>query len=146
MIFLAFLLSIATIALLCWLLFTLATFALPAFVGVTAGIWAHDSGAGIVAAIGAGFLAAAATLAIGQFLIAVVRPIWAKLLIAGGFVAPAALAGFHATHGIVTHLMPSEAWQIAFSLVGSIAVDATAFARIMHMAPAGPAGPGIARA
>lgn len=110
MIILGILASVAAIGLLCWLLFTLAVFALQAFVGVSAGAWAHGTGAGIPGAILIGIAAAAATLAVGQLLIAFVRPMWLKLIVAIAFVAPAAVAGFHATHGIVKHLMPSETW------------------------------------
>ena len=97
MIILAILASLAAIGALCWLLFTLAVFALPAFIGVTVGAWAHGTGAGIVGAILVGLVAAAITLAIGHLLIAFVRPIWLKLLVAIAFVAPAAIAARSAT-------------------------------------------------
>ncbi len=147
MILLAILASLAAIGLLCWLLFTLAVFALPAFVGVTAGVWADGTGAGIPGAILVGTVAAAVTLAAGHLLIIFVRPLWLKLIVAAAFVAPAAIAGFHATHGIVKHLMPSDAWQIAFSVLGAVAVGITAFVRVAGMAAApGPSGRGLARA
>lgn len=147
MIILATLASLAAIGLLCWLLFTLAAFALPAFVGVAAGAWAHGTGAGILGAILVGAVAAAVTLAAGHLLMTFVRPMWLKLIVAGAFVAPAAIAGFHATHGIVKHLMPSDAWQITFSVIGAVAVGITAFVRVAGMAAA-PAPPGgdLARA
>ncbi|MGY3539832.1 hypothetical protein ACVIIY_004052 [Bradyrhizobium sp. USDA 4515] len=141
MIILAIVASLAAIGLMCWLLFTLAVFALPAFVGVTAGVWAHGTGAGIPGAILVGAIAAAMTLAIGHLLITFVRPMWLKLIVAAAFVAPAAIAGFHATHGIVKHLMPSDGWQITFSTIGAIAVGITAFMRIAGLAAA-PAPPG----
>jgi hypothetical protein len=147
MIILAILASLTAIGLLCWLLFTLAVFALPVFVGVTAGAWAHGTGAGTPSAILIGAVAAALTLAAGHLLITFVRPIWLKLIVAIAFVAPAAIAGFHATHGIVKHLMPSEGWQIAFSVIGAIAVGITAFIRIAGMAAAsGPPGRNFAQA
>ncbi|MBY3313862.1 hypothetical protein [Rhizobium laguerreae] len=136
MIIFAILASLAAIGLLCWLLFTLAVFALPAFVGVTAGAWAHGTGAGIPGTVLLGAAAAALTLAAGHLLITFVRPMWLKLLVAAAFVAPAATAGFHATHGIVKHLMPSEGWQITFSVIGAIAVGITAFIRVAGMAAA----------
>lgn len=101
MIILAMLASLATIGLLCWLLFTLAVFALPAFVAVTAGVWAHGTGAGIPGALLVGAVAAVITLAASHLLISFVRPMWLKLIVAATFVAPAVIAGFHATHGIV---------------------------------------------
>lgn len=147
MIILAVLASLAAIGVLCWLLFTLAVFALPAFVGVTAGAWAYGTGAGLPGAVLIGLGAAGATLAVGHLLIAFVRPVWLKLLVAIAFVAPAAIAGFHATHGIVKHLMPSDGWQIAFSVLGAIAVGITAFVRVAGMAAAdGVNGRDLARA
>lgn len=147
MIILAILASLAAIGMLCWLLFTLAVFALPAFVGATVGAWAHGTGAGVPGAMLIGLVAAAATLAVGQLVIMFVRPIWLKLIVAVAFVAPAAIAGFHATHGIVKHLMPSDGWQITFSVIGAVAVGITAFVRVAGMATASaPSGQGLARA
>lgn len=138
MIFIGILLSIAAIGFLCWLLFTLAVFALPFFAGVTAGTWAYGTGAGWLGAILVGFVAAGLTFGLGQLLLATVRPTWARLFIAAAFVAPAVVAGFHATLGIVKHTMPSEAWQTAFSIIGAIAVGIVAFARITGMAASSP--------
>lgn len=106
MIFIGILASITAIGGLCWLLFTLAVFALPFFAGASAGTWAYQTGAGWLGAIIDGFGAAALTLGLGQFLLAFIRPLWMRLAIALAFVAPAALAGYHATHGIVKHTMP----------------------------------------
>lgn len=136
MFILASLAALAAIGLMCWLLFTLAVLALPVFVGLTAGAWANGTGAGLFGAFAVGFLAAVATFAAGQFLLAVTRPLWLKLLVAAAFVVPAAIAGFHATHGIVKHLMPSDAWQIAFSVLGAIAVGVTALFRVASVATA----------
>lgn len=147
MIIFAILASIAAIGLFCWLLLTLAVFALPAFVGVAAGAWAHGTGAGIPGAVLVGAVAAALTLAAGHLLITFVRPMWLKVTVAIAFVAPAAIAGFHATHGIVKHLMPSEGWQITFSVIGAIAVGITVFIRVAGMAAApSPSGRDLARA
>ena len=56
------------------------------------------------------------------------------MLIALAFVAPAGMAGFYATLGIVKHMMPSETWQLIFSVIGAIAVGVTAFLRVAGMA------------
>ena len=93
-----------------------------------------------------GLAVAALTLGLGQFLLAFIRPLWIRLTIALAFVAPAALAGYHATHGIVKHTMPSETWQLVFSVVGAIAVGVTAFARVTSMAATGLSGQSQARA
>ncbi|NDV87399.1 hypothetical protein GTW51_11885 [Aurantimonas aggregata] len=150
MIFIGILLSIAAIGFFCWLLFTLAVFALPFFAlpffaGVTAGMWAYDTGAGWLGAIVVGAVAASLTFGIGQLLLVFVRPLWARIVIALAFVAPATIAGYHATHGIVKHTMPSEGWQIAFSIIGAVAIGATALMRLVTMATPGPTGQNLAR-
>ena len=146
MIILGILLSIAAIGLLCWLLFTLAVFALPFLVGVSAGTWAYHTGAGWLGTILVGLTVAGVTLGLGQVLLMNVRPLWARLLIALVFVVPAVIAGYHATHGIVKHTMPSETWQMAFSIIGAISVGVTAFARVAGMAATGPASRSMVRA
>src|SRR5579871_5666159 len=130
MIVLSILASIAAIGVICCLLFYLAVYALPLFAGVTAGVWAYGTGAGWLGGIAVGFIAGLATLLIGHLLLTFVKPLWLRLVIAVVFVAPAAIAGYHAIHGIVKHTMPSETWQIAFSVVGAIVVAITAFARL----------------
>ena len=145
MIVLGILVSIAAIGTMCWLLFNLAVFALPFFIGLNAGIWAYGTGADWLGGILIGLIAAGLTVAVGQGLLMLVRPIWARLLIALTFVAPAGVAGFYATLGIVKHMMPSETWQIIFSVVGAAAVSVTAFLRVAGMAATGPADGNLAR-
>ena len=73
------------------------------------------------------------------------RPLWVRLLIALAFVAPAGMAGFYATLGIVKHMMPSETWQLIFSVIGAVAVGVTAFLRVAGMAATGPAAGNLVR-
>lgn len=134
------------IGFLCWLLFTLAVFALPLFVGVNAGMWAMNSSVGWLGAILVGALAAGFTFGAGQLLLGTVRPLWAKLAIALVFVAPAVVAGYHAAHGIAKHFMPSEGWQIAFSIIGAVAAGIVTFLRIVGMAGDDQPSRGLARA
>ncbi|MBS7541377.1 hypothetical protein [Ancylobacter lacus] len=138
MIFIGILLSMATIAFFCWLLFTLAVFALPLFAGITAGTWAYGTGAGWLGAIVVGFAAAALAFGLGSFLLSAIRTTWARLLIAAAFVVPASAAGFHATHSIVKHTMPCQTWQMVFSILGAAAVGIVAFVRITGMKTFGP--------
>ena len=144
MIFSGILASIAAIGVLCWLLFTLAVFALPLFAGVAAGMWAYESGAGWLGGFVVGAIAAALTYGVGQLLLAFVRPLWLRIGIALAFIAPAALAGYHATHGIVKHTMPSETWEIVFSVIGAIAVGVIALLKMTTMATPGPPGGSVA--
>ena len=145
MIVLGILVSIAAIGTMCWLLFNLAVFALPFFIGLNAGTLAYDTGAGWLGGIVVGLLAAGLTLAVGQGLLMLIRPMWARLLIALAFVAPAGMAGFYATLGIVKHMMPSEIWQLIFSVIGAVAVGVTAFLRVAGMAATDHADGGFAR-
>jgi hypothetical protein len=146
MIILGILLSFAAIGVLCWLLFTLAVFALPFFVAVSAGTWAYHSGAGVLGSLPVGLIAAALTLGLGQFGLAILRPTWAKLLLALAFVVPAVLAGYHATHGIVQHTMPSPVWQQIFSVIGGVAVGCSAFVRLAGAAGSKPQSGYLVRA
>ena len=146
MIIVGILASIAAIGIICCLLFYLAVYALPLFAGVTAGVWAYGSGAGWLGGIAVGFIAGLATLLVGHLLLTFVKPLWLRLTVAAVFVAPAAIAGFHATHGIVKHTMPSEAWQMVFSVVGAVVVGATAFARLATLAPPGQGSQGVVHA
>jgi len=59
------------------------------------------------------------------------------------FTAPAAIAGYHATHGIAAMTIPSEIWQQVFAVIGSITVGATAWTRLAMLSP-GPAASGNA--
>jgi hypothetical protein len=147
MIFIGIIASIAAIGVLCCLLFYLAVYALPLFAGVTVGAWAYGTGAGWLGAIAVGLITGIVTLGVGQLLLGFVKPLWLRLTIAIAFVAPAAIAGYHSTHGIVKHTMPSETWQIIFSVVGAVAVGVTAFVRVTALAGPAPSGQGgIARA
>jgi len=66
--------------------------------------------------------------------------------VAAIFVASAVIAGFRATHGIVKHLMPSDAWQITFCAIGAVAVGITTLVRVAGIAAAAPSGRNLARA
>lgn len=123
-------LAIACIGLLSWLFFTLAVYALPVLGGVTVGMWAFSTGAGLAGAFLAGAATAMAILAIAQFLFATVRSPVVRIGVALAFAIPAAIAGYHAVHGIVVLAVPSEGWRQAFAIVGAIIVGATAWIRI----------------
>lgn len=135
MIILGILASLAGIAVLCWLLFTLAVFALPSFVALAIASWAYGSGAGIAGTVVVGAVSAAATFGVFQLLLFVLRPVWLKLGVALAFAGPAAIAGYHATLGIVRLAMPSETWQLVFAVAGAIAVGLTAFMRLTTTTP-----------
>lgn len=145
MIALGILLSVAGIGFFCWLLFTLAVYALPFFAGMTVGLWAYNSGAGPVGAFLIGAFAAGLTFGLGQLIFTTVRSVWVRLAIALAFAAPATFAGYHATLGLTRLTMPSEVWQMAFSVFGAIAIGVTAWTRVVAMPQAGQTGQVVAR-
>lgn len=135
MIIIGILLSIVGLGFLCWLLFSLAVYALPFFAAVSAGMFVHDSGTGPIGAIVVGALAGILTLIAGQVIFATVRSPFIRLGVALLFAAPAAFAGYHATHGIAALTMPSGIWQQLFAGVGAVVVGATAWARMAMLSP-----------
>ena len=135
MIIVGILLGIVGLGFLCWLLFTLAVFVLPLFAAVSAGMYVHDSGTGPIGAIVAGALAGILTLIAGQVIFATARSPFIRLGVALLFAAPAAFAGYHATHGIAALTMPSGIWQQIFAGVGAVVVGATAWARMAMLSP-----------
>jgi hypothetical protein len=137
--------AIAAIGALCWLLFTLSVFALPVFAGASAGIWASQTGGGWIGGIAVALAVAGSLLGASQLLLAHARRLWLRIAVGLAFIAPAGFAGFHATHGVVKHLVPSETWQLAFSVIGAAAVGFVAFLRLGAVAAPGPAGGGIAQ-
>jgi hypothetical protein len=145
MIVLGPLLVLAAIGFFCWLLFTLAVFALPFFVGLTVGMWAFHTGAGALGGIIVGVVAGGAIFGLGQIALAFLPSAWLRLVIILLFVAPAAVAGYNATHGIAQIAMPSAAWQMIFSVIGAIAVSVTTFVRFTGLAAPGRSGQGMAR-
>jgi hypothetical protein len=128
------LLVLGAVGFFCWLLFTLAVFALPAFLGVIVGMWSVHTGAGVLGGILIGLAAAGLTFGVGQLLLTFVPWTWARLLIVTAYAAPAAVAGYSATHGIAQMAMPSPTWQMIFSVIGAIAVGVTALVSISGMA------------
>lgn len=145
MIALGILLSVAGIGFFCWLLFTLAVYALPFFAGMTVGLWAYESGAGPIGAFLIGAFSAGLTFGVGQLIFASVRSVWVRFAIALAFAAPATVAGYHATLSLTRLTMPSEGWQIAFSVLGAVAIGVTAWTRVVAMAPPGQPGQVMAR-
>ena len=57
----------------------------------------------------------------GQLAFAFARPIWIRVIVAGLFVGPAAVAGYAATLGIARLAIPSETWQMAVAIIGAVA-------------------------
>ncbi|MBB4428252.1 hypothetical protein GGD66_006839 [Bradyrhizobium sp. CIR48] len=133
-------LIILVIGLFCWLVFMLAASALPVFVGMTIAVLGFHTGAGLLGGVAMGLLAGGLTFGVARLALALAP--WAKvrLLIVLLYVAPATVAGYSATYGIVLMAMPSPIWQTIFAVVGAIAVGITAFIRFTGMAAPGPAG------
>jgi len=131
MIIIGIIACIAGVCAFAWLLFNLAVFALPFFAGVSAGMAALHSGAGPIGAILVGLLVAVLTLAVGQIVFTLVPWPLIRGAVALLFAVPAAIAGYHAAHGLAGLAMPSEGWRQAFAISGGLVVGATALARLV---------------
>jgi hypothetical protein len=141
MIIVGLILSVFAIGFFCWLLFTLAVYALPLFVGITAAFAAYHHGSGVFGAMLIAALVGAATLAIGQLAFALVHSPLIRACLALGFAAPAAVAGYYATLGLIHIGVPSQSWCEAFAWIGALLTGGTAFARLAgFVAPAADRG------
>jgi hypothetical protein len=114
-------LTVAFLAFLLWLLASLAIYALPFWLGLGAGTIAYQSGAGIVGAIIVGLIAAALTWGIGQGLFASLRSERSRGLVAVLFAGPAAVAGYLAARGLLTHSIDSDPWLLGLSTLFALA-------------------------
>lgn len=128
-------LSIAGLGFICWLLFNLAVYALPFCAGVSAGMAAYETGAGPIGAILVGLVAAAVTLVVGQFLFAKIRSPAVRAIIAVLFAAPAALAGYHAVHGLTGVGETAEVWRQAFGVIAAVIIGFVAWSRVSAFYP-----------
>lgn len=114
-----FALIIVAVFLCCALIFRLSIYALPLFMAIAAATATYRAGNGLIAASAAAALAAIATIAIAELTLGFVKSDFARAMIGLIFALPAALAGYHAVHGIAVATMPTSAWQVAVSLIGS---------------------------
>lgn len=133
--------AVAAVAFLAWLLFTFAVYAMPLMIGVTVGIAAWRTGSGMLGALVVGVVVTALIVALGELAFAKLRSPIARTLLALAYAGPAAVAGFHAVHGIAKLSVPSPIWMIAFSAAGGVATGAVALARLASAPPV--AGQGL---
>ena len=135
MIIIGIVLSFVGLGYVCWLIFALAVYALPLLAGVTAGLAAYHSSSGPIAAIAVGAIVSAVVLFAGQVAFRTLRSTSVRAAIALLFAVPAAIAGYHAAHGLSLLIVPVEAWREAMGIAGAIMVAAIAWARITLSAP-----------
>ncbi|MGE8134152.1 hypothetical protein ACQKO5_11125 [Novosphingobium subterraneum] len=122
-----FALIIVAVFLCCALLFRLSIYALPLFVAFLAGSATYRSDSGILATLAAAAIAAILLLAVAQLALAFAKSDLTRAVIGVVFAAPAAVAGYHAVHGIAAATMPQSAWQFVISLLGAAIVAAASW-------------------
>jgi hypothetical protein len=135
MLIIGLVLSVFGIGFFCWVLFILAVYALPFVVGLSAGLAAYHSSAGVAGAIVVAIIAGGVTLTIGQIAFATIRSPLIRAAIGLVYAVPAAIAGYNGTLGFAQMGIPSEAWRVAFAMVGAVAVGGTAWARMALFIP-----------
>jgi hypothetical protein len=103
------------------LLWSLAVYALPLWCGMIAVKWAYGADAGLLLSAITGLAAATATLVIGQWLLGVAQSSLLRAGVGLAFALPAAIAGYHAAHGIAAGFGVEEVSATVMSvLAGSI--------------------------
>lgn len=128
-------LTIVATLLCCALLFRLSIHALPLFAAFLAGSLVYRSGNGFVAGLAAAVLAAIILLAVAQLALAVAKSDLMRAVVGISFAAPAAVAGYHAAHGIAVATMPPSVWQTIISLRGAAIVAAASWTQWNRLRP-----------
>lgn len=130
-----FALIIVAVFMCCALLFRLSIYALPLFVAFLAGSATYRSDGGIIAALAAAAIAAIILLAVAQLALAYAKSDLTRGAIGVAFAAPAAVAGYHAVHGIAAATMPPSAWQLVLSLLGAAIIAAASWTQWSRARP-----------
>ena len=124
-----FTLAIVAVYMCCALLVRLSVHALPLFVAFAAASVTYHSHHGLVAALVAAALAGIATIALAQIALGLARSDFSRAAIGLVFALPAALAGYHAVHGIAAATMPGSIWPTVISLIGAAVIAVTSWAQ-----------------
>ena len=130
-----FAMIIVAVFLCCALLFRFSIYALPLFVAFAAASASYRSGSGIIAALAAAAVAAIILLAVAQLALAFAKSDLTRAAIGVVFAAPAAIAGYHAVHGIAAATMPPSVWQLVVSLLGAAIIAAASWAQWSRACP-----------
>jgi hypothetical protein len=130
-----FALIIVAVFLCCALLFRLSIYALPLFVAFLAGSATYRTDSGILAALAAAAISAIIVLAAARFALALAKSDLTRAAVGFAFAAPAAIAGYHAVHGIAAATMPPSAWQLALSLLGAAMIAAASWTQWSRARP-----------
>ncbi|MBF9151688.1 hypothetical protein [Novosphingobium jiangmenense] len=109
------------------LLFRLSLNALPLLVAFLAGSATYRSDSGILAAFAVAAIAAITLLAAAQLALGFAKSDLTRAVVGVAFSAPAAIAGYHAAHGIAAATMPQGAWQLTVSLLGAAVIAAASW-------------------
>ena len=120
-------LVIVAVYMCCVLLFRLSVHALPLFVGFAAASVTYHSAHGLVAALVAATLAGIATNAPAQIALGLARSDFVRAAIGLVFALPAAIAGYHAVHGIAAATMPVSIWPTVVAVIGAAVIAATSW-------------------
>ncbi len=101
----------------------------PLFAAFAAASVTYHSHHGLVAALVAAALAGIATIALAQIALGLARSDFSRAAIGLVFALPAALAGYHAVHGIAAATMPVSIWPTVVSLIGAAVIAVTSWAQ-----------------
>jgi hypothetical protein len=106
-------------------------------------MYAHQAGTGPLGTIAIGLVARTFALVLGQLFFSTVRVPIVRIAIALVFAAPAAVAGYHATYGLLSGLTTSsDLFREVFAVIGAIIIGATAWTRLAASPTVVSVGPG----
>jgi hypothetical protein len=117
------------------LLWRLAIYALPLWCAGIASWWTCASGAGLVASLFAGLAAAMAILILGHWTLGATRSHLLSTGIGLAFALPAAIAGYHAAHGIAAAFAVGGWAAVILSAFSAAATGAAAWSGVLRNRP-----------
>ncbi|MDP3907536.1 hypothetical protein [Novosphingobium sp.] len=126
----AFLL-IAAAVMAAMLLWSLSVYALPLWIGALTAMATWQAGNDLVLCAIAGLAAATATLILGHWLLAMTSSPLLRAFVALGFALPAAVAGYHAAHGLAVHVLTPQWVRTVVSLLCAVLIGGSAWTRCL---------------
>jgi hypothetical protein len=126
----AVLFNFAGLGLFCWLLYALAVDAVAVFAALSIGVATFRSGGGLIGAATLSLISGVAIFTFARYCVFATRSRFVRPLITLLYAIPAAIAGYKVSDAFAYVGGASGNWRVAFALLGSLAVAATARARL----------------
>lgn len=127
------------------LLWRLAIYALPLWCGGALAVLVHRNGNGLFLSLLAGLVGAIAALAIAYLLLGIAKSLLLRAGVGLAFAVPAAVAGYHAGHGIAAHFMADGMGLTVMAMIAGTATGVAAWGGALNSSKVPAACPDAAR-